>query len=94
MRHTLGDIEVRLWWWLRKGLRLFDVEFIGGGGGFTANTGELGHDVRENWEICRVWIHGYCRFVMGGLSFWVCIKKRNVIESDGVTVCCSLRLNI
>lgn len=63
MRHTLGDVEVRFWWRLREGLRLFDVEFIGGGCGFTANTRELGHDVGENWEIGRVWIHGCWRIV-------------------------------
>lgn len=72
MGHTLGDVEVRFWGRLREALGLFDVEFIGGGG-FTAKTGELGHDVGENWEIIRVWIHGYSRLSTeigkGSLSF-------------------------
>lgn len=45
-------------------LWLFDVEFISGVF-TTAKTRELGHDVGENWEIGRVWIHGYWRFLIG-----------------------------
>lgn len=38
---------------------LLDVVVRGSGGASGADAGEFGHNIVENWEAVRVWIH--CR---------------------------------